>query len=276
MSRDVIISRLFICPLCRADMYVSEDGKSAFCRGERRHCFDFSADGYLSMSGGGGDSKVAVRARREFLSKDYYLPMARAVCDTVDKYAKDAEVLIDAGCGEGYYTSMLSSLSRMTVGFDLSKFACGAAAKSAVRAGKSETLYSTASVFSLPIKDESADAVVNIFAPCAELEYSRVLKSGGYLFVVGAGKRHLMGLKRAIYDDTYENGERSDLPVNMQRVDTVSAACNITVNGADDIAALFSMTPYYWRTSVADKERLAGIETLDTEIEFEINVYKKD
>ena len=276
MSRDFIISRLFTCPVCRADMYVSEDGKSAFCRGERRHCFDFSADGYLSMSGGGGDSKGAVRARREFLSKDYYLPVACAVCDTVSKHVCDAEVLIDAGCGEGYYTSMLSNSFEMTVGFDLSKFACAAAAKSATKAGRTGILYSTASVFSLPVKDESADAVVNIFAPCAENEYARVLKSGGYLFVVGAGKRHLMGLKRAIYDDTYENGERNDLPVNMKRIDTVSAACNITVNGVDDIAALFSMTPYYWRTSVADKERLAGIETLETEIEFEINVYKKD
>ena len=35
------------------------------------------------------------------------------------------------------------------------------------------------------------------------------------------------------------------------------------------------MTPYYWRTSEADKEKLLGVESLKTEVEFEIYVYKK-
>ena len=100
--------------------------------------------------------------------------------------------------------------SESTVGFDLSKFACATGAKQAKRDGKDGLLYATASVFELPIEDGCADAVTNIFAPCAEEEYKRILKRGGYLFVVGAGKEHLMGLKKAIYDDVYENGERAD------------------------------------------------------------------
>ena len=120
-----------------------------------------------------------------------------------------------------------------------------------------------------------ADAVVNIFAPCAEGEYSRVLKDGGYLFVVGAGSEHLMGLKRAIYDNVYENGERADLPVSMERVDTVISRHDIVVEGREDIDALFSMTPYYWRTSEADREKLSRLSRLETAIEFEINVYRK-
>ena len=164
----------------------------------------------------------------------------------------------------------------MTVGFDLSKFACSAAAKSARREGRGNILYSTASVFELPVKDGVADAVVNIFAPCAEEEYSRILRDGGYLFVVGAGRDHLMGLKRAIYEDTYENGERADLPKNMTMVERRLVRFEIEVCGKDDIATLFSMTPYYWRTSEADKEKLMALDTLKTEIEFEISIYKKD
>ena len=258
------------------NMTVTDDGKSAVCLGGRRHCFDFSADGYLSLPGqSGGDSKAAVAARTGFLSKDYYLRAAEAVCAAVEKYAPVSPVIIDAGCGEGYYTSKLAELSDMTVGFDLSKFACSAASKSAKRAGIGNILYSTASVFSLPVKSESADVVVNIFAPCAEDEYSRILKDGGYLFVVGAGKDHLMGLKRALYDDVYENGERADLPQKMSLVDKISASYTVKVEGQSDIAALFSMTPYYWRTSESDKDKLSGLDVLLTEVEFEINIYKK-
>lgn len=264
------------CPICSAALTVSEDGKSAFCTGARRHCFDFSRDGYLSFPGNsGGDSKSAVDARRSFLRKGYYAPAARAVVDAVAKYTHSDSYIIDAGCGEGYYTSMLSENARATVGFDLSKFACGAAAKSAKREGKTNLFYSTASVFELPVKDRSVDAVVNIFAPCAEDEYTRILKDGGYLFVVGAGKDHLMGLKRAIYDDVYENGERADLPEKLEHIERIVSSHSITVEGQADIEALFSMTPYYWRTSEKDHERLKSIETLRTEIEFEINIYRK-
>ena len=170
---------------------------------------------------------------------------------------------------------MLSEKAGCVLGFDLSKFACALGAKSAKREGMNHILYSTASVFELPVKDGVADAVVNIFAPCAEDEYNRVLRDGGYLFVVSAGKDHLMGLKRAIYDEVYENGQRADMPSRMKLVETVNAKHTIHVEGNSDLEALFSRTPYYWRTSEADKAKLKEIEDLETEIEFEINVYQK-
>lgn len=264
------------CPVCFASVTLSESGKSALCEGKRRHCFDFSKDGYLSFPGNsGGDSKGAVDARRSFLEKGYYAPAARAIVDAISKYLPREATLVDAGCGEGYYTSLLSERVGCAVGFDLSKFACAAAAKSAKREGRENLLYSTASVFELPLKDTSVDAVVNIFAPCSEDEYKRVLRDGGYLFLVGAGRGHLMGLKRAVYSDVYENGERADIPERMEHVEKIISKHEICVTGQNDIEALFSMTPYYWRTSEADHDKLKSIESLKTEIEFEINIYRK-
>ncbi len=275
-TRKEIIEEIMRCPVCFEGLTVAENEKSALCLGARRHCFDFSKDGYLSFPGkGGGDPKSAVDARRSFLEKGYYAPAVPAIADAVSRYVKCDAVLVDAGCGEGYYTSILSERVGGVIGFDLSKFACGAASKSAGRTGKENLLYCTASVFELPVKDGSVDGVVNIFAPCAEEEYDRILRDGGYLFVVGAGKEHLMGLKRAIYDDVYENGERADLPENMEHVERIISRHEITVEGKEDIEALFSMTPYYWRTSEADHEKLKNIDTLKTEVEFEINIYKK-
>ncbi|MBP3375236.1 MAG: methyltransferase domain-containing protein [Clostridia bacterium] len=264
------------CPVCGEGLVLSDDSRSALCRGGRRHCFDFSKDGYLSFPmSSGGDSKSAVDARKSFLDRGYYQKCAEAVADTVRGYVGKDATVIDAGCGEGYYTSMIAKETGAVIGFDLSKFACAAGSKRAKRDGASNLLYSTASVFELPVRSGAVDAVINIFAPCAEEEYCRVLKNGGYLFVVGAGSEHLMGLKRAIYDDVYENGERADLPRAMEHIKTLTSRHDIRVEGAEDISALFSMTPYYWRTSEADKEKLNALDSLETEIEFEINIYRK-
>lgn len=275
-DRDAIIEKIIKCPVCSCDVYTSEDKKSLFCIGPRRHCFDFSSDGYVSLSRQGtGDSKQAIAARKSFLSKDYYLPLAQKLCEVIQNHAGADVTVLDAGCGEGYYTNKIAENFGFALGFDLSKFGVSAGAKAARRQGTDNTFYATGSVFELPIKDGSVDCVVNIFAPCAESEYMRVLKDGGTLIVVGAGKDHLMGLKRILYDETYENRERADLPTDTEMVERLTLNFEIEVNGQDDVDNLFSMTPYYWRTSESDKEKLLGIEQLITEVEFEIYVYKK-
>ncbi len=269
-----IIQRLFKCPVCGSDMYTDEQCRSAYCRGSKRHCFDFSSDGYVSMSGrGGGDPKPTVSARRMFLSSGYYLPAAEEIKAEVKRQSLSGS-LVDAGCGEGYYTSMLSEKFESTVGFDLSKFACSYGAKQAKHNGKDNLLYATASVFEMPLKDNICDCVTNIFAPCAEEEFIRVLKPGGVLVLVGAGTNHLMGLKKAIYDNTYTNGERTDLPEKMILEGKRNVSFEIEIEGNDNVKSLFSMTPYYWRTGESDSAKLDSIERLRTEIEFEIYVYR--
>ena len=275
-DRDIILKTIIKCPVCSSDVYESENKKSLFCTGQRRHCFDFSADGYVSLSTqGAGDSKQAIAARRAFLSGDYYLPLAEKICEVASKHVGKDSVILDAGCGEGYYTNKIAEKFGFALGFDLSKFGVGAGSKFARREGITNTFYATGSVFELPVKDSSVDCVVNIFAPCAESEYMRVLRDGGVLIVVGAGKNHLMGLKRVLYESTYENKERADLPINTEMIERLTLKYEIEVNGQSDVDNLFSMTPYYWRTSEADKEKLLGVECLKTEVEFEIYVYKK-
>lgn len=274
-NRNKVIEKMLACPHCGESMYVSENGKSVYCRGIRKHCFDFSADGYLAMGQGGGDSKDMVRARKSFLTKDYYLQGAEEICRVAKKYADAESLIIDAGCGEGYYTNKLAAIFGHTVGIDLSKFACSAAAKSARAGGVDSALYITGSVFELPVSDGCADMIVNVFAPCAEEEYSRALRDGGHLIVVGAGENHLMGLKEALYESTYVNTARADLPKNMTLVERTVASFEIEVCGSEDIGNLFLMTPYYWRTRESDKEKLLALNTLKTKIEFEISVYRK-
>jgi 23S rRNA (guanine745-N1)-methyltransferase len=50
---------------------------------------------------------------------------------------------------------------------------------------------------------------------------------------------------------------------------------NIRLETPEDIEAVFRMTPYYFHTSEADKQKLLAYQQLDTPIEFVIGCYTK-
>lgn len=286
-----IARRVLACPVCGAPLAITGEGRGLACSGEnpkgRAHCFDAGASGYLPLAprhSGGGDSKEAVRARSSFLRADYYRPAADALTALVARYTPSAGIVLDAGCGEGYYSSRIAEAGFSVLGVDLSKFAVDAAAKAAradrLAAGEatSHTVFAVGSVFELPARSASVDTVTNIFAPCAPAEYARVLKSGGYLIVAGAGERHLFDLKRLIYDDPYLNDGRSDLPTDgdsFALVDKQTVSFTARVEGQAHVAALFSMTPYYWRTSRVGHERLSQVKELETEVSFDFHVFRR-
>ena len=266
------------CPLCGSRVSLFED-KSLFCEGARRHCYDFSSSGYVNLMppghADGGDSKAAVGARRRFLSKDYYLLAAEALADTVKNYTPDRGIVIDAGCGEGYYTSIIAKQGFSVSGIDISKHAVDSAAKRSSAIGIEHGFYAVGSVYSLPFADQSADTVVNVFAPCAEDEFCRVLKNGGRLIVVYAGREHLMGLKKVIYDKVRENDGREDLPKCMRLLEEKNVTFEICVEGREDLLDLFAMTPYYWKTSKEDGEKLNKVDSLKTTVQMTVAVYEK-
>lgn len=279
-----LVSDVLVCPLCGAPVQISPDGRSLLCRGPKTHCYDGGGGGYLPLAprhSGGGDSKIAVQQRTAFLSKGYYQPVADALCDQLAERLPPTAVVLDAGCGEGYYTNRMAARGLTVLGVDLSKFAVDAAARAAGRTrvdAPSQTVFAVGSVFALPVRDASIDAVTNVFAPCAPDEYARVLTDGGYLIVVSAGAEHLLGLKQCIYDDPYLNEPRRDLPTpasGLTLVDQQTVCYDICVTGHEDLEALFSMTPYYWRTSPEGHERLARVDTLTTSVAFDLYIYQK-
>ena len=274
------------CPICNQSMELQGDPTkketlTLYCHGERRHCYDLSSSGYVNLMkpghAGGGDSKPAVRARTEFLNLDFYRPAADALRDAVCRYVQPHDgILIDAGCGEGYYTSILAKQGFFTAGIDLSRFAVDATAKRMSAQGIPYAFCGVASVFELPFENESAAAVVNVFAPCAESEFSRVLKKDGILAVMYAGPEHLMGLKKALYTSTKENDTRADLPMNLPLIEEFRVRFDITVQGTQNVQNLFAMTPYYWKTSVSDAEKLNTVQELSTPVDMIIAIYKKN
>ncbi len=264
------------CPLCGAAFSVANSGKSLVCNGEKKkHCYDFSSSGYVNFAppsqSRSGDSKEAVRSRTSFLNSGFYAPICEAVKNAVRQYASG--LVIDAGCGEGYYSSELTEVAEGVIGFDLSKFGIETAAKRTK--GRDNAFFGVAGIYDMPLLDGCADAVVNIFAPCATEEFKRVLGKDGVLIAVGAGKDHLLGLKQAIYETTYENVGREDMPIDMVLIEEKRVSYEITLSSNREISNLFSMTPYYYRTGEKDMEKLKHLESLKTPVDVFVQVYNK-
>ena len=268
--------KFFTCPICKSPF--EQKDRSLVC--PNRHCFDLSKKGYVNLlrpSKSGsvrhGDDKLMVAARSAFLGAGFYDTLRDTLTEKILTHAKENTVLLDAGCGEGFYTSHIRQAigeNASVYGIDVSRDAVHAAS---VR--DKNLRLAVASIFDLPVPSESIDILVNLFAPYDAGEFSRVLKDGGCLILVGAGERHLMGLKEVLYENPYLNPGRADLPTQMKEIDRQRLTYTITVDGEEAIEALFSMTPYYWRTSESDHAKLKSIQSLTTEVDFDIFVYQK-
>lgn len=270
---------VLICPVCGG--MLENTGKSYIC--PKRHSFDIARSGYvnllLSKHAGKavhGDNKLMVQARRDFLDKGWYAPLSEAVCEEALKYAKSGSVVLDAGCGEGYYTSNLrASFDRLDIaakmyGVDISKVAAEYAAKR-----DKSVRFAAASVFHLPVASGSCDMLVTMFAPYCGEEYVRVLKSGGVMIMAIPAENHLWELKQAIYDTPYKNEVK---PYELDGFEHVSArrvGFTMELRDSTDIRSLFSMTPYYYKTGKTEQERLEALMELTTQADFEVLTYRK-
>ena len=264
----------FICPVCKDDLH--SEGKTYSC--ENNHIFDISKDGYVNLLMSQksslkrhGDDKLMVRSRRDFLNNGYYKRLCDALCDCIKDNVKDGSVVVDVGCGEGYYTEAIrNNFNGRLFGIDISKDALRFASKSIKNAE-----FSVASAFSLPFKNESADCLVNIFAPSAYDDFHRVLKNDGCLIKIVPLEDHLWELKCTLYDEPYKNKpeKKNDELFELVSFDEIKYTLNIT--DKDDILNLFRMTPYYYKTGKAEAERLLKLEKLETTVHFGLEIYKK-
>lgn len=258
-----------ICPKCSGNLYL--DKNCLKC--ENGHCYDVSSKGYVNLLPPHkqgtipGDNKEMVQARRAFLAKGYYEPLANKIYEIMKQISP--EFVVDIGCGEGYYTGkLLSNAGNKVVGFDISKFALAYAAKL-----YKDVAFCVANLHDIPLKSESCDAVLCCFCACDEVEFARILKKCGKFVLVTPGKRHLFGLKSILYDCPYENDTDIEFD-RFKQTENYEVSYNISVEKGD-IWNLFSMTPYYWKTSKEASEKLKNIDVLCTEANFLIRVYQK-
>ena len=269
---------IFCCPKCKNKLSVLSDGR-AVC--ERGHSYDRAKEGYYNLllkntGGTHGDNREMVLARRAFLDTGAYLPLAEKICDAVEKYACDGSVILDGGCGEGYYTDLVerriasSGISATVSGFDISRDATRYAAKK-----NSALSLAVASSYDMPVADGSVDILLNVFAPLALSETQRVLKTGGKFIMAIPDVDHLFGLKSILYEKPYKNTVENSELSGFELISEEKISYTLTLDTPEKISSLFMMTPYAYRTPESAKARLFALDTLSTEIQFIVFTYER-
>ncbi len=269
------------CPICETETPLFHANSSWIC--PAGHCFDTAKSGYVHLlpvqkkrAKNPGDNAVMIQARRNFLDAGYYAPLRDALAAATVEFASPGDILLDAGCGEGYYTSgVFDALTTAqkpirAFGVDIAKVAVDAAAKR-LPAGH----FAVASVYHLPVLSDSCSILMDVFAPFCREEYLRILKKGGYFLMVIPGPLHLWEMKCAVYDTPYENVVQDDTIEGFTLVRTESIDRTIHLDNPSDIRNLFQMTPYYYKTGRDAHLRLEQLDSLTTQISFRILQYQK-
>jgi 23S rRNA (guanine745-N1)-methyltransferase len=273
-----------ICPHCKNELTQSEN-KTVKCL--NNHSFDVSKEGYLNLlrvnkkkSNNPGDNEMMVAARRNFLEKGYYNPLIDAIKETIENeltFSNKAINILDAGCGEGYYSqkslSDLAKLSTNVIGTDISKSAVKYAAKK-----YKNNFYFVSSVYDLPVANNSMDVVLSVFSPVPPPQFKRVLKEDGYLIIVSPGENHMKDLAQLIYNDfrSHEYNIIENMDEIFKHVLTKRKTFEITITNSETLLNLLKMTPYYWNTSKEGQEKINDCKDITITCDFNLTVFNQN
>ncbi|NUT41893.1 MAG: methyltransferase domain-containing protein [Thermoactinospora sp.] len=249
------------CPVCHDPVRLADGA----VRCPRRHAFDVARQGYVSFLAGSqapgtADTPEMVAARAAFLAAGHYAPLAAALAElaATAPSAQGSPVVVDAGAGTGYYlAALLDHLPGATgIAFDISKHAIKRAARAHERLGAF-----VADVWKpLPIADNAADLLLDVFAPRNGPEFLRVLRPGGRLVVVTPGRSHLSPLVDELgllsVDDAKEQRISRSL-AGFTEVGRRTVRAGMLLDSAE-IVQVVAMGPSAWHTDMSGlKERLA-------------------
>ncbi len=274
---------MIICPICK-EMLIKE-GKTYKCL--NKHSFDLSKSGHINLlldnqkhSKMPGDDKDMVLSRKFFLEKDYYKGISDKLNEIILKNIsnKNEKInILDIGCGEGYYTGNLknflnkNNISNKIIGIDISKEAVISASKS-----HKGINWIVASATNIPVKDESLDFIVCMFAKIIPEEKMRTLKKGGKLIVVSTGENHLLQMKEVVYENVRKDfySPIEDLKI-FNYVKTINCTYETFIKENESIKNLFNMTPYRWRSPREGIEKLFSLNELKTTIDVNFDIFEK-
>ncbi len=174
---------MLLCPVRDCHLTLVREERRLFC--PRGHSFDIARSGYINLlqpqdrrSKLPGDTAAAVRARGRLHDRGVTAPLLHGIAEIIS--ASPDDVVLDAGCGDGFY---LGSLARQ-IGFDAHgvDISLAAITSAARRFPECEWIVANADRF-VPYADGSFSIVLSITARMNAGEFRRVLRNDGGLLV---------------------------------------------------------------------------------------------
>lgn len=259
---------MIICPNCNNRLI--ENNKTYKC--VNNHSFDIAKEGYINLllnKPKAGDNLNMIKSRKNFLAKGYFDPLLNKILYDLKQLNLNNPNIIDLGCADGYYTNSIRAVYQSILGIDISKDAIKYASKS-----YNDILFIVANSKAIPIKDETVDLVISIFAPVFLDEIKRILKKDSYLLKVTPNSDHMLELKQILYEDVYLTKEKQIVDINFSLIYDDNLTYKVLLKH-NEIINLFTMTPYSYKTAISEILNLQGIEELTITFDFNISIYKK-
>ena len=137
-------------------------------------------------------------------------------------------------------------------------------------------VYSRKGNFSAQIKGQPVPCSGD--SPFAGAEFRRMLCPGGHLVYAVPTARHLYGLKSVLYDEPRLNEVKPYEIEGMEFLEKREVSSTLRLTSQELLNALFTMTPYYYKTSQHDSSRLYSWfgthDSFETETEFQVLCYR--
>lgn len=206
-ARALISARqaFFACPICGEPIRADREASVRCAQG---HCFDVARKGYVNFARAGKlphYGRALFEARSAVFQAGYYAPVTGALQAILGAEAERLGrplQIVDAGCGEGYYSASLASGGHSVFGIDLSRDAVALATLHA-----QAVCWCVADLARLPFADRSLDAVLNVLTPANYGEFRRVLRPGGLCVKVVPAGGYLKEIRAAVQQPPYDNNE---------------------------------------------------------------------
>ncbi len=245
------------------------------------HQFDRAKEGYFNLlpvqyknSREPGDAKQQLNARHAFLKVGFFSPLACALKQLIPM---DTKSLLDIGCGEGYFTRLMSEQSEAKVyGIDIAKVGIRLAAKqfTSHNNNTNQITYVVASSYALPIATGSMDIITRIYAPSKDEELQRVISPQGKLIIVTPGENHLVSLRKQLYKDLRPH-PKPQAPVGFIEFSQQQLSFSLDMPPGEYTNALLQMTPFAWQIKAEKLARLMA-DGLQDSADFQLSVYQLD
>lgn len=239
------------CPLCHQPLQIQNNSFSC----SQGHCFDLSAQNYLNLAPQKKQNTnlyttELFKARRQIFEAGLYDPLLENLLShskaSLQASNSKQPILLDAGCGEGFFASKLhQQINGLTVcALDLAKNAVQLATKGPVCPGFYCVIGDLAN---LPLLDNSIDILLNLLSPANYQEFARVLKPGGLLIKVIPGSEYLKEVRQALQIQAPERAERQALDLWQQHISPLQTQIHkLTYQKAvtpEQAAAFVQMSP---------------------------------
>jgi len=197
-SRDATLHHpvpMLLCPVRNCRVELVRDGGGLLCA--CGHSFDVARSGYINLlqpqerrSKHPGDTAEALSARRRLHDRGVTTPLLHGIAGA--SAVSRSDVILDAGCGEGFYVGSLAGETGCKGhGVDISTAAIQAAAR---RYPRCEWVVANADRF-VPYADQSFTLVMSITGRMNPGEFRRVLRDDGRLLVAIPAPEDLIELR---------------------------------------------------------------------------------